>query len=67
MRSDLKLPLKGDPGFAVANGGFPSPNEIAFDPDATAELMTAGIKSSPLINPLFKGNVFRGGHPAEWS
>lgn len=49
VRRDLKLPLKGDPGSAVANGGYRCPNEIAFDPDATAELMTAGIKSSPVL------------------
>ncbi|KAA0702760.1 Regulating synaptic membrane exocytosis protein 2 [Triplophysa tibetana] len=47
VRRDLKLPLIGDPGSAAADDGSLSLNEIAFDPDATAELMTAGIKSSP--------------------
>lgn len=34
---------------------------LLFDPDATAEPRTAGIKSSPSVNPLLKGNVFKGG------
>lgn len=34
---------------------------LLFDPDATAEPMTAGIESSLSANPLLKGNVFKGG------